>query len=110
MMCVLRQKLSDLLPPSPPAEKATARQVQAGEVRHRRPDREIETTSLGACQRYQDGRQAQNCHCDKYHSVDWHVRQKLGHLRASANAQKKPRNWDRLPPCPKNDGWSEGNL
>jgi len=23
--------------------------------------------------------------------------QKLGHLRASANAQKKPRNWDRLP-------------
>jgi hypothetical protein len=30
----------DLLPPSPPAEKATARQDQAGQVRNRRWDRE----------------------------------------------------------------------
>jgi hypothetical protein len=69
----------------------------------------IETTSLGASQRYQDGRQAQNCYCDKYHSVDWHVRQKLDHLRASATPRRTPQIGTDFS-VSKNDGWSEGNL
>jgi hypothetical protein len=43
-------------------------------------------------QHYQHCRQTENCHCDKYHSVDWHVRQKLDHLLSplqSPNARRR---------------------
>jgi hypothetical protein len=42
-------------------------------------------------QYYQHCRQTENCHCDKYHSVGWHVRQKLDHLLSplqSPNARR----------------------
>ena len=43
-------------------------------------------------QHYKHCRQTQYCHCDKYHSVGWHVRQKIEHLpappRRADNARK----------------------
>ena len=45
--------------------------------------------SAVSAQHYQRPCQTENRHCDKYHSVGWHVRQKLDHLPAPLQSRRR---------------------
>jgi hypothetical protein len=45
--------------------------------------------SAVSSQHYQRSCQTENRHCDKYHSVGWHVRQKIDHLPAPLQSRRR---------------------